>query len=447
MKKIKNRALSALILVLIAIIGLGIYIGRYAVSGGQWASAAFNLNVYSRGALSVGTLTDRNGVILADISDSRRIFAENSDVRRSTLHTVGDMYGYIGTGALSVYSREMMGYNMITGAYSRTGVGKTVALTIDSRLNVEAYKALDGRRGAVMVMNYETGEILAMVSSPTFDPADQPIITDDDPAYEGVYINRAISAAYTPGSTFKLLTAAAAIENIEDIYDRTFHCGAVLETDKGSVTCPGTHGSLTFEKALVESCNVTFGAISLELGADTLAKYAEAFGLTERISIDRLSTAAGNFDKAQPDTADLAWSGIGQYNNTVCPAAMLRFVGAIANEGRAAEMTLLANAGIKSILPSSSSRVMQRETALELGAIMNVGFGQSGGSNFPGLIMHAKSGTAQVGGDNRPHAWFTGYITNEGFPLAFVVIVENGGGGAAVAGPVANRVLQAAIIT
>ena len=119
---------------------------------------------------------------------------------------------------------------------------------------------------------------------------------------------------------------------------------------------------------------------------------------------------------------------------------MLRFVAAIANMGIASDMRLLERSGIMAFVPSRASRIMHSDTADLLGGMMD-----HHSQGFPGLQMHAKSGTAQVGGDRGPHAWFAGYITNEGYPLAFVVVVENGGGGTAVAGPIANRVLQAAI--
>jgi peptidoglycan glycosyltransferase len=409
-------------------------------------SASFNSNAYSGGTLTTGTLTDRNGVVLAGITDGKRTFADNADVRKATLHVVGDLHGNIGTGALTVYASKLIGYNIINGTYSRAGKGKTVALTIDSRLNVAAYKALNGRRGAVMVMNYKTGEVLCMVPNPSFNPASQPKNIDSDPAYEGAYLNRAISADLTPGSVYKLLTAAAAIENISDVFDRDFKCEGKLKTAHGTVTCSKTHGSLNFEEALTVSCNSVFGELALELGADTLAKYAEKYGLSERTTVGGISTAKGDFVKAEQGTADLAWSGIGQYNDTVCPAAMLRLAGAIANGGKAVKMNLLKKPGVSTAFSGSESRIMRSDTADKLGAMMDYSVHQKNiAGNFPGLEIHAKTGTAEVGGGKNSHAWFTGYITNEGYPLAFVVVVENGGGGFATASPVANKVLQAAI--
>jgi len=436
MNRVKTRALSVLLLVAIAILGMGFYVARYIIYGGEWASAPFNQSVYSKGVLAIGVVTDRNGVVLAGVRDGRRSFAESREVRRATLHAVGDSEGNIGTGALKVYAPDLMGFNLITGSYSRTGVGKTVTLTIDSRLNAEALRALDGRRGVVMVSNYKTGEVLCMVSSPTFDPSDPPGTIE-----EGVYMNRAIQSAYTPGSTFKLVTAAAALDNVRNLYDRVFECTGEFETGRGTVTCNSVHGTLGFEQGLRVSCNVVFGQLALDLGAETLAEYAKKLGLSERTTIGGIETARGKFEEAADNTANLAWSGVGQYNNTVNPASMLRFVGAIANEGTAVELQLKKNTGFSSVIPARTERILNKITANELKAVMEI----QNRENFPGLEIHAKSGTAQLGGDLDPHAWYVGFITNKNYPLAFVVIVENGGGGTAVAAPIANRVLQQAL--
>ena len=440
MNKVRKRSFSVLLLVAVAILGMGFYIIRLIIFGGEWASAPFNATMFRNGMLSVGVVTDRNGITLADVKDGRRIFADTSDVRRATLHAVGDSRGNIGTGALIVFAPELTGYNIVTGSYSRTGAGRQVALTIDSHLNEVALRALDGRRGAVMVSNYETGEILCMVSSPTFDPGNPPDNFSGS-AYEGVFVNRSIQSVYTPGSVYKLVTAAAAIDNIGNINERTFECRGELETGRGTVTCPGEHGSLGFVQGMRVSCNVVFGQLALELGADVLAAYADKFSLSGRTTVSGVQTAEGNFERASPNTANLAWSGVGQFTNTICPATMLRFVGAIANDGVAVDLNYLLRTGASSIIPARSSRIMDRSTANELTELIEI----QNRDTFPNLEIHAKSGTAQVGGGLDPHAWYVGFITNENYPLAFVVVVENGGGGFAVASPIANRVLQAAI--
>lgn len=149
--------------------GIGVYIVRYIEHGAEWATFAANSSVYTSGVLNTGTLTDRSGVVLATASGGSRSYAEDAAVRKACYQTVGDYAGNIGTGALKAFSKQLSGYNPITGTYATDG--HTVALTLDSSLCVTAYEALAGRKGAVLVSNYKTGEVLCMVSGPSIDPA------------------------------------------------------------------------------------------------------------------------------------------------------------------------------------------------------------------------------------------------------------------------------------
>jgi peptidoglycan glycosyltransferase len=440
MKKVKSRSLSIYILVAVAILGMCIYLGRYILFGSQWASAPFNQTVFQRGILNTGTVTDRNGIILADVTDGKRTFADNANVRRSTLHVVGDLEGNIGTGALTAFASDLTGFNLITGSYSFFNPGSTVELTIDSGLNTVAHRALDGRRGVVLVSNYKTGEILCMVSNPTFDPANPPdvaaILNLRDP-----YVNHAIQSSFSPGSTFKLVTAAAAIENIDRVYDLIFECTGSVMIGNDELRCNhGPHGTVDFERGMRVSCNIVYGELALLLGADTIAEYARKYDLSGSITVSGIRTKSGRFDEAPDGSIFLAWSGIGQFNNEVCPATMLRFVGAIANEGRAASLHYKKRTGLSSIFPASSARLLSRETSEQLNNLLDIPENQT----VSGLDIRAKTGTAQVDG-REPHAWYVGYIADPDFPYAFVVMVENSGTGAGIARPIATRVLQALV--
>ncbi|MBQ6540413.1 MAG: penicillin-binding protein [Oscillospiraceae bacterium] len=439
MNRVKRRTMSLLSLVLIIAMGLSFYVYRYAVHGREWASFTSNKAVFSQGQLMVGTVCDRNGAVLATVDDGRRIYNEDPVIRRSTLHAVGDQYGNIGTGALSVFAPELIGYDPVNGAYTPDRKGGKVRLSIDSGLNAAAYEAMDGRKGVVAVENYETGEIVCMLSSYNYDPYYPPEDVST-PEYEGVYLNRFLSAAYTPGSTFKLVTLTAALERIPDLFDRTFECRGSVEIDGEYVTCTGTHGEIDINEALAVSCNCVFAELAVELGGDTLERYANDLGLTGSIKVSGIKTASGNYDKAADGSVDLAWSGIGQYNDSVNPAAMLRFVSGIANGGTAEEQTLLYGKS------SGSDRIMKTSTAETIAKMMNYNvYYTYGEDNYPGLELCAKSGTAEVGGGADPHALFVGFIRDEKHPYAFVVIVENGGSGSRTAGRVANAVLQAAV--
>ena len=143
-----------------------------------------------------------------------------------------------------------MGFDPLTGT---SAGGHKVYLTIDAGLNAAALDALNGRKGAVAVYNYRTGDVLCMVSSPTFDPADPPEIRDGDSRYDGVYLNRVLSSTFAPGSVFKLVTTAAALENLDGALDRHFTCTGRLELDGGVITCPYAHGEMDLYDALARS--------------------------------------------------------------------------------------------------------------------------------------------------------------------------------------------------
>ena len=447
MKRVKHRSTAVIVLALALLAGLVFYVSKFAVSGEKWASSKINQGVYSGNSVAVGTVTDRNGEVLSEVSGGVRIFSSSETVRRATLHAVGDTAGNIGTGALSAMAAELIGYNPLTGTYSRDGSGGTAELSIDATLNTAAFDALAGRSGAVIVLDYETGEILCNVSTPTFDPSNPSEVDLDSPRYDGVYLNRAISASYTPGSVFKLVTAAAAIENISGLSGRTFECAGFFDVGEGVVTCASKHGEIGIDDALAHSCNVTFAKLALELGADMLQKYAAAYGFTEPITIDGIRTAAGNYAIGEDGSFELAWSGPGQSKNLCSPVAMARFAAAIANGGSAPRLTFEKRSGLSGLFGSArTEKVLDAKTAKKLGEMMAYNVEETYGTgNFPGLELRAKSGTAEVGTGLEPHAWFVGYIENEGFPLAFAVLVENGGWGQSVAGSIANKVLQEAV--
>ena len=167
----------------------------------------------------------------------------------ATLHVVGDLYGNVGTGALTAFAKQLTGYTLLGGAYGATE-GSDVYLTIDADLNEVAYEALNGRKGTVAVYNYETGEILCLVSSPSYDPVNIPDDLESNEAYEGAYVNRFFSATFTPGSVFKTVTLAAAVEEIPDLTERTWVCDGSAEIGGGTVTCAAAHGEQDIRQAL-----------------------------------------------------------------------------------------------------------------------------------------------------------------------------------------------------
>lgn len=429
MKRIKRRAAAALVVAALVLAGAGMFLFRLAMDGDDWAMYRANASIYENGMLRCGTLTDRDGLVLAAAENGERRYAEDATVRKASLHVVGDFEGYIGSGALTVFAPELTGYAWWKGT---TGQGETVRLSIDAKLQAAAWNALAGRNGAVVLLNYETGEVLCMVSAPAYDPA-----AGADESLDGAYLNRCLNGAYTPGSVYKLVTLAAALETMPDLAERRFTCRQYLAVGSDTVTCTGWHGEQTIEQALANSCNSAFGELALELGADTLEEYARALGLAGSVKLGEISGGAGRFDKAAAGSVDLAWSGIGQYTDLVTPYAVARLCAAIAGDGLLQEPTLLLGQD------NGRTRILSEETAAAMGEMMNYTVVYSyGRDRFPGLDLCAKSGTAEIGG-GASHAWFAGYLQS-GAPLAFAVVIERGGGGLAQAGTVANTLLQTA---
>ena len=274
-----------------------------------------------------------------------------------------------------------------------------------------------------------------MVSAPSVDPLDT---TGEQ--RDGAFINRCISASFTPGSIFKLVTAAAAIERLSDLDSRRWYCEDEYKIAGVPFRCVADHYTQDFEQALANSCNVAFAQIAVALGQNTMIDYVRRYGFLDNHSIDGITTAKGSYPLEFVGDPETGWSGIGQSTDLICPYSMLRFVAAIANDGMLIEPKLIDDGK-----PPEKTMLVNPETAKTMQRLMRNNVVQVYGDNrFPGLTVCGKTGTAEVG-DGTDHAWFTGFLQDEEHPYAFIAFVEHGGGGLSVAVPVANTVLQAAV--
>lgn len=432
-------------------VGMGFLIFGFAAHGSEWATNKANQHLYSNGQILIsGSIYDTNGVVLAQSSNGKRAYNSNKTIRKATLHAVGDYTGCIATGVQYVYRHNLSGYDPVNGIYNivKSSTGSDITLTIDAEICKTAYNALNGRKGTVGVYNYKTGEIVCMVSSPTYDPQNKPsdIETNDD--YEGVYLNRMISGVYVPGSTFKIITAISALENIPDIESQTFNCDGAYETGDGVVKCNGVHGKISFEKALNESCNSAFAEIANELGKEKLQATAEELGFNQTISMDKINIKKSTFDVTKTSKTDLGWAGIGQYTTLVSPYLMMSIVGAIANNGDAIQPYLVAS--VKSSMGITTKTKATKFSQISVNSTIAAKMkkflrsdvtNHYGDSKFPGLEMCGKTGTAQLDG-KESHSWFVGFSQKEDSPYAIACVVENSGAGITAAGTVVNKVMQ-----
>lgn len=452
MKKLSLRSFILAALSALFLAGLVIFVVFHAVNATDWAMYSGNTHIYTNGEFTGGgKITDNVGTVLCETKNNKRVFHDNATVRRATLHAVGDANGFISTGANTAFRKQLSGYNFLTGLFSTSEKYNNIQLTINTDVQVAALNALSGYKGTVGVYNYKTGELICMVSTPTYDVNSKSDTQKaKDGGYEGVFVNRFLSSSYAPGSTFKIITAAAAIDTFDDAYERTYTCKGGCEIEGETVKCTGYHGEISLKKAFAVSCNSYFSSLSVDLGKNVLTKYAEKFGFNKSSNLNGIEAKTGSYDVSEARTIELGWSGIGQYRDMQNPLSYLTSIGGVANGGVPVKphiikkITNASGLTIKGSTAQKGKRMLSSDTAKKVSDLMDgaveITYRKS---YFPGLDVCGKTGTAEVDGKT-PHSEFVGFCKDKKYPFAFIVVVEEGGSGNDLAKYIANRALQAA---
>ena len=211
MRTATRRTYIVILLIVAFFGGLSFMLYSFITEGNVWVANRANSHIYSGGSLTVaGTIYDRNNNPLVTTQNGQRKYSSDYYERVSTLHVVGDSTGFIAPGVQNIYSSNLIGYNFVDGIYNTltSSEGADIKLTIDSKVSAAAYKAMNGNKGTITVYNYLTGQVICMTSAPTYDVLNKPsdIDTNTSGKYDGLYMNRAISGVFTPGSTFKVVT-------------------------------------------------------------------------------------------------------------------------------------------------------------------------------------------------------------------------------------------------
>ena len=448
MNRITKRTWIMGLFLLLLLGGLLFFVWEYVTQAESWVSFSGSPHLYNSSNIGCGTITDRSGNLLLDISQGRT-YSDDANTRKSTLHWLGDKKGFINASTVSTYAASMVGYDRINGVYNASDEGGNARLTLSAKVQSAALEAMGNRKGTVGVYNYKTGEILCALTTPTYDPENVPDIANDTTgAYDGVYLNRFLQSAYVPGSIFKIVTLSAALDCVPGIEDMTFPCRGKIEYGTEAVTCEKAHGTQTLKQAFANSCNCAFAQIAEKVGKNNMVKYVKQFQVTQKLSFDGSTTAAGNYDISDTGAVSFAWSCIGQHSDLVNPARYMTFMGAIAGRGVAAEPYLMAkvtNGGDTTYEAKTkkTDRLMSESVADTVAAYMRNNVKTVyGDGNFGGLPVCAKSGTSQLGGDQKSNAMFAGFVDSDQYPLAFIVVVENGGYGSHTCVPVISKVLS-----
>lgn len=363
--------------------------------------------------------------------------------------------------------------SLLTGSENQ---GASIETSIDTGLQTLAYQLLDGYEGSVVVSEPSTGRILAMVSTPSYDP--NQLATHDGTQANDAYtqlatdesnpmLNRATSQLYPPGSTFKVIVAAAALESGDYDIDTEIPAGASYtlpgtETALTNATSAGdgTNGTMTLNDALTYSSNTAFAQLGVALGADTLREMAEKFGYGSPIRVDG-TTATGTPTEAVASQFPgslgddrLALASIGQGDVLSTPLQNLLVAMAVANDGTIMQPTLVdrVRASDLSVIaetrPQTLTRVFGEDTADKLTQMMeSVVTYDAPNLQIDGVSVAAKTGTAQIGENNEANdAWVIGFAPADDPQIAVSVVVHNVNTyGASAAGPIMNQIMREAL--
>ncbi|MBR2937239.1 MAG: penicillin-binding protein [Oscillospiraceae bacterium] len=449
MNRIASRATALIILALLLVAGFGFFLVEYFTQSDNWVVHSGSPHVYNGENIGCGVVVDRDNTLLLDMLEGRT-YSNSAPLRQSTVHWIGDRYGAISAPAISHYASELAGFDRLNGVYNYGQTGGVAQLTLSAAMQTAALEAMGAYKGTVAVYNYKTGQLLCAVTTPTYDPDNVPQFSEGDSQYEGLYLNRFTQSAYIPGSIFKIVTLAAALETDPTITQKSYACTGSYRIGNEEITCEDPHWNQSLKDAFRNSCNCAFAQIALQLGGETLQQYVEKFGVTDRVTFDGITTAQGNFQAAGQADLNVAWSSIGQYLDQVNPCAFLKFMGAVANDGRAAAPHLVEEITVGgSRTYNAKTRfdqpILSKETVDILQEYLKYNVTDKyGAENFHGLTVGAKTGTGEVGGDKKPNAMLAGFVEDESLPLAFIVCVEDAGYGRAVCVPIISKVLEAA---
>lgn len=407
-----------------------------------------------------GRILDRDGNVLAEsFSGGVRYYSD-----ASVAHAVGYLDPRYGSQGVELAYNEVLAGREGTGWLGAFRAefdrerrrGNDVMLTIDSGVQAAAVQALGARIGAVIAIDPRTGEVLAMVSVPTYDPGNlgtfgEQLLEDPD----SPLLNRATQGQYPPGSTFKAVTAIAALRSGLMTPETVVECPGEIVIEGFPISCRNTPqgvGTYPFKHAFTYSVNAIFGQVGVALGWTTMAEQSAVLGIGREVPF-ALATAAGQLHSpgAELNSVLLATTAFGQGEILATPLQMALIAAAIANGGEVVLPRIaLAEVSGGEVVQQLDGVTSRRLFDAELAAIMAdfmvsvIEAGQANDVAIPGVAVAGKTGTAEAG-DGTSHAWFIGFAPAEDPRVAVAVVVERGGQGGVMAGPIAGAVIRAVL--
>jgi peptidoglycan glycosyltransferase len=419
-----------------------------------------------------GSIVAADGVVLAESAREGEIYRRSYPQGTLAAHTVGyysTTYGRAGIEAAmnDALSGQRVFRTLRDAVEAAAGLpvpGNDVWLTIDTRVQQAAQQALSGYRGAVVAIDPGTGAVLAMASSPTYDPGsidsswDELVADASAPLFD-----RAAQSLYPPGSTFKVVTLTGALDTGAASAETTYTGPGRLEIGGAPVTNygGGSYGVVDVRSATMRSINTVFAQMAVDMGPEALVAQSEAFGFNKVPQIETPARASLMPVPGEMTTWETAWAGVGQpvgeHESPPGPqstALQMALVSAgLANEGVVmrpyfvGRVTDQAGRVITSTEPRRWITATDPGTAAQVSAIMvdTVNSGTGTRARIPGVAVAGKTGTAETGKGAQSHAWFIAFAPAENPTVAVAIVLENAGTGGSVAAPAARTVLEAAL--
>lgn len=482
MKLMKRNIKRGLGFIIILFLLLGFYLCYALVFyGDRWFANSYNSRVRMDGwqpKIIPGDILDRNGKILATTKETKernpktgemqtyyyRSYCSESEKARSIAHVVGFHDPQLGrSGVEAFYIKYLMGYNnsLLERIYQKALLpqerGNDVVLTIDFELQQFIDEIMGKHKGAAVVLKVHTGEILAMVSHPTYNPNSLSGEMEGDKLY-----NRATNGLYPPGSVFKIITAVSALENLEGIMEEEFICEGKLDLSGEVIPCYNEqkHGNINLSKAMIYSCNTVFAQLGASLGRKNLIKTAESFGFNQDFLFKDIKLVASKLPlKSSVSDGKLGWTAVGQGDVLVTPMHMAMIGAAIANDGTMMEPKLLKQVIgrndklIKDFEPRPFKKVTSPENAKIIQNMLKDAVEEGTGKNakIAGVNIAGKTGTAEKQGENgewKNNAWFVGFAPVDKPSLSIAIVLEDlpeGQTGGSAAAPLAAKILKKAM--
>jgi peptidoglycan glycosyltransferase len=469
---------------------LALSFGALAGAGGYWAvvkSSELTRSPYDPAVIAAartvprGTIVDRDGTTLA--RNGKDANGEQYRIYRNPAFS--QVIGYASTqygraGLELAYDAELSGLagDPLSDALRKFGADpydpKSLTLSLSTDLQRAAVRALGDRRGAVVMLDPRTGEVLALASTPTYDASAIADPTTAKDAFEALQnderqplLPRATLGRYVPGSVFKIVTAIAGLGSGAITPSTTYKEQPAAERTgllvSGFRVRDGHHRvtgntPLDLVEATEVSCNIYYALTGLRTGGAELVDYAARLGFGEPLPFDlptavsQVTNGSGSEPGGFVDDVELANAAYGQAETFVTPLQMALVASTVANDGELMRPRLVTamtgRNGTRAIGPQVIRRVIDVDDANAITDAMvaavegPLGRQFTTGARVPGVTTAGKSGTAELGGQGEPHSWFIGFAPAEQPRVAIAVIVEQAGRGAEVASPIAGDLMQ-----